>query len=388
MSAHPGTAYRRWAALFLVVLAAAGGCRDGQKAARAATAPIVATTSERQAPQSPPRPTWAPSSPERPGTAQPTVATSSVRPLPSQDASGGVDRRLTGVSWALTAISLSSGEDAATRYPDVSVEFTTAYLAIATGCGGRLYGYRIRSATTVRLTAFVDSVAEVCPPVPREEQGDVVDSAFDTGVLRYHLSGRILTLTTARAVWSFHSAGPARLARYWPQLLPDLDASADPARWPAAVVGGVRFRHPPDWRLTPYEESFSRYTVLGFLSTDPLHDPCRIITSRSAIETLCTEPVDRLSPGGVLVILGGGDSPGPQRPRIRLTATVAGRPASVTESRAQDECLTVGAQRQIQVLAPGDSVHVRIQLTGCFAGPDPRAAEAGFRRLVDSITLR
>ncbi|WP_188943204.1 hypothetical protein [Nakamurella endophytica] len=274
----------------------------------------------------------------------------------------------------------------------MTIEFTDTYLALGTGCGGRLYSYRTDSPpSALQLGPLIDSLARGCPPSTQGHDPDALDVAFDAAPIHYQRTATTLTLTTTTAHMTFKNTGLARLARYWPQLAPPSGAAAaNPAQWPAAVVNGIYFQHPPTWRLYPYVVAGSLSTVVGYLSTDPLHQPCTTIKVPDGIETDCAQPLTRLTADGVLIILGGADGPASRKPPLHPNSTVAGRPASITETAAQDDCQVVGAQRQIHVLVPGDRTgrFYPIQLTACFAGPVTAPAETTFRRLIPTIAYR
>jgi hypothetical protein len=74
--------------------------------------------------------------------------------------------------------------------------------------------------------------------------------------------------------------------------------------------GGTSFRYPSCWTLSNYTEGSMFTTVVAFLTTQPLHNPCK--TTRSGISTIvsCGFPLKKLKHGGLLVTFIEGGMPG------------------------------------------------------------------------------
>jgi hypothetical protein len=66
-------------------------------------------------------------------------------------------------------------------------------------------------------------------------------------------------------------------------------------RWERLTLAGgdLSFEHPSAWRPSYYQRVSNVSVPLVYLSNEVLHDPCT--------EAGCGQPIDDLSPGGVLV---------------------------------------------------------------------------------------
>jgi hypothetical protein len=128
--------------------------------------------------------------------------------------------------------------------------------------------------------------------------------------------------------------------------------------------------------------------VLGFLSTEALHDPCTITPNSLS----CGLPLDRLKPDGVLIEFSSGVRLGIRRQRPGETARlVAGTPATVAQGPATSRqpmngCTTLGGQYEVRVtidahpVAPDGNV---LELWACFSGPNTTAARQQFATMLD-----
>jgi hypothetical protein len=138
---------------------------------------------------------------------------------------------------------------------------------------------------------------------------------------------------------------------------------------------GYTFRVPTTWRSFPYVENNTAGSLLGYRSTDVLHDPC--------ISGVCNTgtPLDRLSANGVLIIFGAGGGVA----RRAWNTTIAGQQAVVAQGPATEPCSTVGGATQISAqmaTSPHQSDSSIFSIYGCFAGPQPEQAE---RELDDAL---
>jgi hypothetical protein len=131
---------------------------------------------------------------------------------------------------------------------------------------------------------------------------------------------------------------------------------------------GFSFSYPAAWTAYPGKQAELHFQPLVYLSTQPVHDPC----STKGSETTCGFPVDRLKPGGVLVVwlkygvpamsLGSGG-------RIH----VGGDPATYVD-KPGGECRKIGADRTIQAAVQTSPPPAAFTyLTACLR--EPGAAE-------------
>ncbi len=148
---------------------------------------------------------------------------------------------------------------------------------------------------------------------------------------------------------------------------PALAAGAPPGPTAPLSLNGISFRYPTAWRRSPsswrWRSTFA--TVVTYLSTQPMQDPC----ARTGSTTACATPLTVLKPGGVLVTWTRSGMPGwrlarqPGRP-----TTLAGRPSRILIARP-GACSYLHAGEtvtaQIAVGAKGNSV----QMQACLRGP-------------------
>jgi hypothetical protein len=127
----------------------------------------------------------------------------------------------------------------------------------------------------------------------------------------------------------------------------------------------LSFTHPATWKAYPFQWAGElHYRPLVYLSTQPVHDPC----STQGNTTTCGFPVQRLQPGGALVIWNASNPPamglGPGS-QIR----VDGRPARRVDT-ASGMCRSIGADRTIDVLIETKPLPSPLtEFTACLRGP-------------------
>jgi hypothetical protein len=133
---------------------------------------------------------------------------------------------------------------------------------------------------------------------------------------------------------------------------------------------GLSFSYPATWTAYPGKQAELHFQPLVYLSTQPVHDPC----STKGKVTTCGFPVDRLKPGGVLVmwqkygIPAMGLGPGA---RIR----VGGDPATFVD-KPGGACRKIGADRTIEaVVQTSPPPAAFTYLTACLR--EPGTAENG-----------
>jgi hypothetical protein len=142
---------------------------------------------------------------------------------------------------------------------------------------------------------------------------------------------------------------------------------------------GLSFSYPTAWTAYPGKHVELHFDPLVYLSTQPVHDPC----STQGNETTCGFPVDRLKPGGVLVIWQTYGIPamglGPGQ-RIR----VGGHPATYSD-KPGGQCRRIGADRTIQaVVQTSPPPAAFTYLTACLRGPGAAKNARSVRALLAS----
>lgn len=167
-------------------------------------------------------------------------------------------------------------------------------------------------------------------------------------------------------------------------------ASASPTRSLAHYSGGeVNFDYPSPWTATYFEDVSSFSSVIVFLSTEQLSDPCtRTITSEfSRVE--CGSPLgDRqLGPNGLLVSWLGRGFPGWRfDPGAGAARTIGGRTASVDDHAAPDYCTANGGQREMIAIVPlPDAIYNWREMDACYRGPDLSLVRTQLTAMLDSV---
>lgn len=113
---------------------------------------------------------------------------------------------------------------------------------------------------------------------------------------------------------------------------------------------GLSFAHDPAWTSWPLAEVSSFTSVVTFLSTQRLHEPCATSTPRPGIEAVeCGEPVRQLTPDGLLIAWYTWGIPG-----LRLDAqpgasrTIGGHAARLSRGPATQQCRDLGGTLSVQ----------------------------------------
>jgi hypothetical protein len=151
---------------------------------------------------------------------------------------------------------------------------------------------------------------------------------------------------------------------------PDVSSTAT-----AAFTGDhLSFRYPRQWLLYRYQVSSLFTTVIAYLSTSAVSDPCTTSSGGGAVQSIsCGTPVSRLAPGSVLVTWIAEGMPDltlasqPGEP-----ASFGGLPARVASGRARDSCVAIGGTWQENVAiaeGPGVPADNLIEMDACATAP-------------------
>ncbi len=150
---------------------------------------------------------------------------------------------------------------------------------------------------------------------------------------------------------------------------------------PVHANGELTFRRPATWKAYPFRWAGElHFHPALYLSTQPVRDPCR--TNGAA--TVCTWPVRRLRPGGVLVVWEDRGFPG------WTLATTPGRPSRVGGRSAKratttgGACSAIGGDRTIEVAIASPENDNWTQVTACLRGPGLARNERRLDSLLES----
>ena len=131
---------------------------------------------------------------------------------------------------------------------------------------------------------------------------------------------------------------------------------------------------PPEWRS--YQYSVPRDSLIGYLSTAALHDPC----VRTTTSTDCGQPVDHLTPHDLLIGWGtAGEAFTPSIAKLQggERTVVGGRAASISVAAANEFCRGIGGETSIIVavgLSRSADSHIAFRMDGCL-GRDVEQSE-------------
>jgi hypothetical protein len=145
---------------------------------------------------------------------------------------------------------------------------------------------------------------------------------------------------------------------------------------------GISFSYPASWHVGDQGFSGSLYSLVAYVSTQEVHDPC--IRQPSTIT--CGWPITSLDPGNLVVTWGAGGSPGWQLAgQAGQSIEVDGHPAKLERSAFQT-CVGIMADRSMTVtIYRGPSNYFRMQ--ACFREPLAADHEAQVLTVLRSVRL-
>ena len=155
--------------------------------------------------------------------------------------------------------------------------------------------------------------------------------------------------------------------------------------------GNLAFDYPAAWASAKFQVVSSFSTLLVYLSTEPLFDPCVRQTNLDGSSSVtCRSPVGHLGDGGVLVEWGAWGFPGWTFDRTRGRLIRAGGREATLEVQAPDAgCVGIGGVRAIKVVVPTPEVLWNwTQMDACLAGPDPGVAQRQIEAMLASVVWR
>ena len=143
----------------------------------------------------------------------------------------------------------------------------------------------------------------------------------------------------------------------------------------------LAFRYPTDWRPFVFEITGTlHFDPMLYLSSQPAHQPCQ----KHGAVTVCGWPVDRLRPGGVLVVWENRGAPNWSLASVPgADVTIGGRRAKRELSRP-GECAAIGADETIEVAIVRPLPDNWTAFTACLRGPGLAASESRIQALLGS----
>jgi hypothetical protein len=138
------------------------------------------------------------------------------------------------------------------------------------------------------------------------------------------------------------------------------------------------FGYPPAWKPTVFTITGTlHFSPMVYLSSQPVHHPCH--SQQSA--TVCGWPLDRLRPGGTLIVWENRGFPGwSLRTTQGTSVRIGGRLAKQTVTRP-GQCAAIGADETIAVEIERPIPDNWTAFTACLRGPGLAATE----RQVDAL---
>jgi len=155
-------------------------------------------------------------------------------------------------------------------------------------------------------------------------------------------------------------------------------SAGDRAAAPEFKNSFLTFNHPAAWKPFVFPVTGTlHFKPMLYLSSQPAHPPCR--TQASA--TICAWPVDRLRPGGTVILWENRGAPGWSLSAAPgASVRVGGRAAKRVVSRPGD-CGSIGADETIDVAIERPLANNYTAFTACLKGPGLATGE----RRVDTL---
>ena len=128
----------------------------------------------------------------------------------------------------------------------------------------------------------------------------------------------------------------------------------------------IVFGYPPVWKPAVFKITRAlHFSPMVYLSSQPVHHPCH--SQQSA--TVCGWPLDRLRPGGTLIVWENRGYPGwSLRTTQGTSVQIGGRKAKQTVTRP-GQCAAIGADETIAVEIERPIPDNWTAFTACLKGP-------------------
>lgn len=147
---------------------------------------------------------------------------------------------------------------------------------------------------------------------------------------------------------------------------------------------GISFDYPGSWRAASFDVVSTFSSLIVYLSTEPLSDPC----DRKPMSIACTrEPVVHLGPNGILADWWRRGSPGwAFDPTKGQPITVAGRTATIEQLDPDEGCQNVGGDRKLVLTIPDPTPNWNwTELDACLRGPALDALQAQVEAMLSTV---
>ena len=148
----------------------------------------------------------------------------------------------------------------------------------------------------------------------------------------------------------------------------------------------LTFKYPAAWSPSVFTEQTLHFHPMVYLSTQSTHDPCRTVAAAGGgTSTTCGWPIDRLAPGGVVVLLENRGTPIFSLANFAGAPTrIGGRSAKVSTERP-GTCRALGGDATITVAIARPLAGNWTALDACLRGPHLALEERQVRALLGSI---
>jgi len=161
---------------------------------------------------------------------------------------------------------------------------------------------------------------------------------------------------------------------------------AHPAPTASFSAMGLSFRYPATWHRGTWAEVSSFGALIAYLSSGPQHDPCTVTHSPGVTSVTCTNPVDVLPPGGVLVRWDDNGFPGTFR-KPKPNTTIAGYPAQETVTSGPGWCASLGGAETITVTIPRHQPDNFYEMEACLSAPGLSRQQAQIAAMLRTVQL-
>jgi hypothetical protein len=143
----------------------------------------------------------------------------------------------------------------------------------------------------------------------------------------------------------------------------------------------LAFNYPAQWSRYEYSVVAHYSSLIVYLSSDRLHDPC----TRTSI--VCTQPIERLGAGGVLIKWWAGSFPGWTLADYSGTSTtIASRPAKVLTEPAGN-CFGLAARVTVSAYIERAVPANYYGMLACANGPNVGAIERQVMTMLATVRL-
>ena len=163
-------------------------------------------------------------------------------------------------------------------------------------------------------------------------------------------------------------------------------APGTPAATATFSAMGLSFRYPATWHRGSWDEVSSFTALIVYLSTEPLHNPCTITHSPGVTSVDCTNPVDVLPPGGVLVRWDDNGFP-VSFWKPKPNTTIAGHPAEETVTSGPGWCASLGGAETITITIPRHPPDNFYEMDACLSAPNLSQQQAQISAMLRTVHL-